>query len=70
MSGKRGPKSSAERVERLLKMLPWLVANGPSVSIAEMASQFGMSEEELLAEIELASTCGLPPYTPDMLAGI
>jgi proteasome accessory factor C len=70
VSGKRGPKSSSERVERLLKMLPWLVANGPSVSIAEMASQFGMSEEELLAEIELASTCGLPPYTPDMLAGI
>ena len=70
MSGKRGPVPSSVRVARLLTMLPWLVANGPSVAIKDMAAQFGLSEDELLAEIELASTCGLPPYTPDMLTGI
>ncbi len=70
MSGKRGPVPSSVRVARLLKMLPWLAANGPSVAIKDMAAQFGLSEDDLLAEIELASTCGLPPYTPDMLTGI
>lgn len=69
MSGRRGPKSAAFRVERLLKMLPWL-AQRKSVRIEEMARQFDMDPEELVQELELAATCGLPPYTPDVLASI
>ena len=69
MSGRRGPKGATFRVERLLKMLPWL-AQRKTVGIDEMARQFGMSADELIQELELAATCGLPPYTPDVLASI
>lgn len=69
MSGRRGPKGAPFRVERLLKMLPWLAQRG-HVEIEEMARQFDMDADELIAELELAATCGLPPYTPDALAGI
>ena len=69
MSGRRGPKGAAFRVERLLKMLPWL-ARRQTVGIDEMARQFDMDADELVAELELAATCGLPPYSPDVLANI
>lgn len=69
MSGKRGPKSASSRVERLLKMLPWL-AQRQTVGIDEMARQFEMDADELIQELELAATCGLPPYSPDVLANI
>ena len=68
MSGRRGPIGASDRVERLLKMLPWL-AQRKQVHVDEMAREFGMSTEELVAELEVAATCGLPPYTPDVLAG-
>ena len=54
------------RLRRLLAMLGWL-ARGDGAEIAELASRFGMSESEVVAELELAACCGLPPYTPDQL---
>lgn len=62
--------SAADRVKRLLVMLPWLAQQEHGVGIPEMANQFGISEEELIAELEFAATCGVPPYTPDALSGI
>ena len=38
--------------------------------IADAAQRFGMSEKELVAELELAACCGIPPYTPDTLMEI
>ncbi len=32
-----------------------------------MATRFSMEEDELVAELELAACCGVPPYTPDQL---
>lgn len=49
-------------------MLPWLALR-TEVKVSEMAREFEMDEDELIVELELASTCGLPPYTPDALAG-
>lgn len=63
MSGKRGPRSAEDRVRGLLIMLPWLMRR-KSVSIAEMAQQFNMNEDDLIEDIEMASVCGVPPYTP------
>ena len=68
MSGRRGPTGASDRVERLLRMLPWL-AQRRRVHVDEMAREFGLSSEELISELEVAATCGLPPYTPDVLAG-
>jgi proteasome accessory factor C len=33
----------------------------------DLAARFGVSEKELLHDLELAACCGVPPYTPDQL---
>ncbi|MEY3690486.1 MAG: putative proteasome accessory factor [Actinomycetota bacterium] len=68
MSRRPGPKKASERVDLLLRMLPWLFARR-QVSVTEMANEFNLDEDALIGELELACTCGLPPYTPDVLAG-
>ena len=56
------------RVRRLLAVLGWLARRGAGTApIAEVAERFGMSEAEVVAELELAACCGLPPYSPDQL---
>ena len=63
MSARRGPRSAEQRVRGLLKMLPWLMQR-ESVAVADMAREFGMSESDLVEDIEMAAMCGVPPYTP------
>jgi proteasome accessory factor C len=56
------------RVRRLLAVLGWLSRRGAgSAPIAEVAERFGMTEAEVVSELELAACCGLPPYSPDQL---
>lgn len=62
-SKRRGPRSAADRVRGLLVMLPWLLQRR-RVKISDMAAQFDISEADLIADIELAAMCGVPPYTP------
>jgi proteasome accessory factor C len=50
-------------------MLPWLMKQ-ERVSVAKMAKQFSMSESDLIEDIEMASMCGVPPYTPFELTDI
>lgn len=58
--------SAADRLARLLAMVPWVVAHdGPLVS--EVCDLFGITEKELLAELNLLFMCGIYPYTPDAL---
>lgn len=54
------------RLRRLLAILAWLAHRGDA-SIAEVAARFGMAADEVVAELEMAACCGLPPYTPDRL---
>ena len=63
MSKRRGPRSAAERIAGLLEMVPWLMMRD-EVSVAEMARQFAISEDDLIADIEMAAMCGMPPYSP------
>jgi len=58
--------SAAERLERLLAIVPWVVAqDGPTVG--ETCERFGISEKDLIADLNLLFLCGLYPYTPDAL---
>jgi proteasome accessory factor C len=52
-----------------LALVGWLAQVGEA-PIADAAQRFGMSEKELVAELELAACCGIPPYTPDTLMEI
>lgn len=55
---------AAERLRRLLAMIPWVVAEG-GVAVEEIASRFGVTPEQAVRDLEQASLIGLPPYTPD-----
>jgi proteasome accessory factor C len=61
-----GPQATADRLRRLLVMLPWLMERGEA-SVAETASRFGVGEKQLIADLEKASLCGLPPYVDEMI---
>ncbi len=54
------------RLRRLLAVLAHLARAGEA-PLGELAERFGMSATALVAELELAACCGLPPYTPDAL---
>lgn len=54
------------RLERILAMVPWIVAHdGPTVE--ETCARFGCTAPELMRDIQLLYLCGLYPYTPDLL---
>ena len=61
--------TSAERLSRLLALVPWLVQHD-GVTLAACAEHFGVSEEQLQADLELLIVCGLPGYGPDQLVDI
>jgi proteasome accessory factor C len=65
-AGRRGPQPLKVRLRRLLVILPWLAERG-SASIAEMCERFQISEKELVADLEQAAMCGLPPYLDEMV---
>ena len=59
----------ASRLRRLLAILTWLAQVGET-PIDEAAVRFGLQPDALVAELEMAACCGLPPYTPDQLMEI
>ncbi len=66
--GVPGQETSA-RLRQLLAIVGWLAQVGQA-PISDVAQRFGMEEEELVRELELAACCGVPPYTPDALMEI
>lgn len=63
---RRGPRPAQERLRRLLVMLPWLMERRQA-TVAELAERFGISEAHVIADLERASMCGLPPYVDEMI---
>ena len=60
---------AGQRLRRLLAVLAWLARVGRA-PVSELSARFGIRPEELVADLELAACCGLPPYTPDQLMEI
>ncbi len=60
---RRGPRSANERLRRLLVMLPWIMERG-EVPVREVAERFDTTESAVIADLERASMCGLPPFEP------
>ncbi|GAA2619761.1 WYL domain-containing protein [Dactylosporangium fulvum] len=55
--------NSAERLGRLLNLVPYLQAR-PGVTLAEAAHDQGITERQLREDLELLWLCGLPGYGP------
>ena len=62
----RGGSGSGPRLERLLALVPWVLAH-PGTTIEELAQRFEVDASELEVDLELLPMCGLPPYTADRL---
>jgi proteasome accessory factor C len=58
-----GARASADRLARLLNLVPYLLAR-PGIEIAEAAADLGVSEKQLREDLELLWVCGLPGYGP------
>lgn len=58
MSSNKG----SQRLSRLLKLIPFLQKNN-GVDLRDAAEIFGISEEQLIADLNLIWMCGLPGYT-------
>jgi proteasome accessory factor C len=52
-----------------MAIVGWLAKVGEA-PIDEVAARFGLGQEELVRELELAACCGIPPYSPDVLMEI
>jgi proteasome accessory factor C len=65
----RAVPPAQKRVRRLLAMLEWLASVG-SAPTSAVAERFSMTEDEVVAELELAACCGRPPYSPGELMDI
>ncbi|MGC3862668.1 helix-turn-helix transcriptional regulator [Micromonospora chersina] len=59
----RGGRASADRLARLLNLVPYLLAR-PGIEIAEAAHDLGVTEKQLREDLELLWVCGLPGYGP------
>src|SRR5688500_20408531 len=59
----RDTKASADRLGRLLNLVPYLLAR-PGILVAEAAAAFGITERQLREDLELLWVCGLPGYGP------
>ena len=58
--------SADDRLRRLLAIVPWVAANdGPR--IADVCARFGVTQAELLADVDLLQYCGVYPFTADVL---
>ena len=65
---RRGPEPVAARLHRLLAIVPWLYQQ-ESVPVAEIARSVGAPVGQVVRDLTLASMCGVPPYTADLLFG-
>jgi proteasome accessory factor C len=64
-----GPSTAADRLQRLLAMVPWIAGrDGPTVE--EICGRFGITPAELAADLDVIWLVGLPPYTPDALVDV
>lgn len=68
----RAPRTSAgARLRRLLAVLPWIISQGPEgASIDEACRRFGLTRDQLTADLDRVWMVGLYPYTPDRMIDV
>ena len=62
-------ETATERLARMLAMVPY-ISRRPGVAIGELATEFGVSAEQVGADLDLLMVCGLPGYYPDDLIDV
>ena len=54
---------TARRLNRILAMLPWVMAN-PGATVDELCDRFGYTRNQLVSDLNTVFVCGLPGYGP------
>jgi proteasome accessory factor C len=62
-------ETATERLARMLALVPY-ISRRPGVAIGELATEFGVSAEQVGADLDLLMVCGLPGYYPDDLIDV
>ncbi|GII51817.1 protein pafC [Planotetraspora thailandica] len=60
---------SSDRLPRLLALVPYLMSH-PGAQVPEVAQLFGLSEKQLVDDLQLVWMCGLPGHTPGDLIDV
>lgn len=60
---------ATDHLPRLLALVPWLLAH-PNTSVTEVAREFGATESQIRADVNLLWMCGLPGYGPGDLIDV
>jgi proteasome accessory factor C len=68
-SARKAPAKASDRLRRLLVVVPYIVQH-PGTSVREATELFGVSEAELLDDLDLLFVSGLPPYGPGDLIDV
>ncbi|WP_248963133.1 helix-turn-helix transcriptional regulator [Sphaerisporangium perillae] len=61
--------STADRLPRLLALVPYLMSH-PGAEVPEVARLFGLTEKQLVDDLQLVWMCGLPGHTPGDLIDV
>ncbi|GLW08172.1 protein pafC [Microtetraspora sp. NBRC 13810] len=61
--------SSTDRLPRLLALVPYLMSH-PGAQVPEVAKVFGLTEKQLIDDLQLVWMCGLPGHTPGDLIDV
>jgi len=62
-------ETATERLARMLALVPY-ISRRPGVGIGELAAEFGVSTDQVGADLNLLMVCGLPGYYPDDLIDV
>ncbi len=62
-------ETATDRLARMLALVPY-IARRPGVAISELAAEFGVSADQIGADLNLLMVCGLPGYYPDDLIDV
>lgn len=59
-------ESASDRLGRLLTMVPWLM-NRQGIDLESAAAEFGVSQDQVVDDLQLLFVCGTPGHMPDDL---
>ncbi len=62
-------ETATERLARVLGLVPY-ISRRPGVALADLAAEFGVSRDQIGADLDLLMVCGLPGYYPDDLIDV
>lgn len=62
-------ETAAQQLSRVMSLVPY-IARRPGVSMADIAAEYGISVQQVTADLNLLMVCGLPGYFPDDLIDV